>query len=86
MKIRTPNEGFPMYRRTAVAMLGLARCTALALASWEGFSGTPAAATAAMPLTVDSAQVFDILGKRGTAAGSVASVSFVLVAVDAARK
>jgi hypothetical protein len=39
----------------------------------------PAVGAAAVPLTIDSAQVFDILGKRGKAAGSVASVSFMLV-------
>lgn len=207
MKITTARQGFPMYRKAAVAMLELALCTALAstvgaqspadsawqdvgrllhgqpadgggyvrfnfprtdlkvtlgdvtiapalaLVSWAGFSGIPAAATvmgdivctetelapvlkalananidvtaihdhlngesprlayvhyhamgnaadmgrrldgvfamtkaprpavavAAVPLTVDSAQVFDVMGKRGKAAGSVASVSFVLV-------
>lgn len=39
----------------------------------------PAVAAAPIPLTIDSAQVFDVLGKRGKAAGAVASVSFMLV-------
>jgi hypothetical protein len=39
----------------------------------------PVATAAAVPLTIDSAQVFNVIGKRGKAAGSVVSLSFALV-------
>jgi hypothetical protein len=38
-----------------------------------------AAAAAPSPVTIDSAQVFTALGKRGKASGAVASLSFMLV-------
>ncbi len=39
----------------------------------------PVAAAAAAPVTIDTAQVFRVLGKSGTARGNVAQVGFVLV-------
>lgn len=39
----------------------------------------PVAAAAPAPVTIDTAQVFNALGKRGKASGAVASLSFMLV-------
>lgn len=39
----------------------------------------PVAGAVAAPVTIDTAQVFDALGKRGKASGAVASLSFMLV-------
>jgi hypothetical protein len=39
----------------------------------------PVVAATPAPLSIDSAQVFDALGKRGKASGSVVSLSFMLV-------
>jgi len=39
----------------------------------------PVAAAVSAPVTIDTAQVFDALGKRGKASGAVASLGFMLV-------
>ena len=39
----------------------------------------PVAAAASAPVTIDTARVFDALGKRGKASGAVASLGFMLV-------